>query len=197
MLSNSRKFAFIDAEFTGEHQRTTLVSLAVVGSDKQQIYLTFDGYNCEQVTPWLQENVLRYIDPKSCVSYLEGYRQLSAWFENYAQGAMVSLVSVGKTLDLILLFELWHQKYPERKYFHNLYCLPDYLNHSAHFDLPTIFWLAGLSPDLDREELVAGAISGQRHNALYDALVVRECFNRCVTRQNFPVLFSPIATFPS
>lgn len=189
MPSKPRKFAFVDAEFTGEHQRTTLVSLAVVGTGDEQIYLTFDGYDHDQVTPWLEENVLGHIDPASAVSYVEGYRRLAAWFEGYSAGELVSLVSVGKTLDLVLLFELWHHAHPERKYFHNLYCLPDYLNHSAHFDLPTIFWLAGLSPDLDREKLVEGAIHGRRHDALYDALVVRECFNRCVTRQNFPALF--------
>lgn len=189
MLCEPRKFAFVDAEFTGEHQSTTLVSIAVVGSGDEKIYLTFNEYDRDQVTPWLEENVLKLIDPGSCVSYKEGYRQLSAWFENYAQGASISLVSVGKTLDLVLLFELWHHGYPERKYFHNLHCLPDYLNHSAHFDLPTIFWLAGISPDFDREKMVDSVIPGCRHDALYDALVVRECFNRCVLRQNFPALF--------
>lgn len=189
MPNKPKKIAFIDAEFTGEHQKTTLVSLAVVGTGDEQIYLTFDGYDRDQVTPWLEENVLRCIEPGSNVSYVDGYRRLAAWFESYSDGEPVSLVTVGKTLDLVLLFELWHHAHPERKYFHNLYCLPNYLNHSAHFDLPTIFWLAGMSPDLDREELVAGAIQGRRHNALYDAKVVRECFNRCVTKQNFPALF--------
>lgn len=188
MPSSPRKFAFLDAEFTGEHQRTTLVSLAVVGSGDEQIYLTFDGYDRDQVTPWLEENVLRHIDPASAVSYAEGYRRLASWFESYSAGEPVSLVSVGKTLDLVLLFELWHHAHPERKYFHNLYCLPDCLNHSAHFDLPTIFWLAGLPPDQNREALAVGKVAGHRHDALYDATVVRECFRKCVTTDNFPGL---------
>jgi hypothetical protein len=189
MPSKSRKFAFVDAEFTGEHQSTTLVSLAVVGTGDEQIYLTFDGYDRDQVTPWLEENVLVHIDSALAVSYVEGYRRLAAWFEGYSAGEPVSLVSAGKMLDLVLLFELWHHAHPERKYFHNLYCLPDYLNHGAHFDLPTIFWLAGMSPDLDREELIGGTIRGRRHEALYDALIVRECFTCCITRKNFPALF--------
>jgi hypothetical protein len=190
MLSNSRKFAFIDAEFTGEHQKTTLVSLAVVGDCDEQIYLTFNGYECDQVTPWLEKNVLRLIDTSKSVSYADGYKKLSSWFDEYSAGDLISLVSVGKTLDLVLLFELWHHGNPDRKYFHNLHCLPEYLNHSAHFDLPTIFWLAGLSPDLNREEL-AGQVTGHRHEALHDALVVRECFRRCIDPQRFPILFKP------
>lgn len=188
MLSNSRKFAFVDAEFTGEHQRSTLVSLAIVGTGDEQIYLTFDGYDHDQVSPWLKENVLSHINPALAISYVEGYHKLATWLKQYSAGKPISLVSAGKTLDLVLLFELWHHEYPGRKYFHNLYCLPEYLNHSAHFDLPTIFWLAGLPPDLDREAF-AGQVSGYRHNALHDALVVRECFRRCVNPQRFPLLF--------
>jgi hypothetical protein len=189
MLSSPRKFAFIDAEFTGEHQRTTLVSLAVVGLGDEHIYLTFNDYDRDQVTPWLEKNVLADIDSSYSLSYDEGYRLLDTWFNNYSQGDQISLVSVGKTLDLVLLFQLWHYGHPHRQYFHNLYCLPSCLNHSAHFDLPTIFWLAGLPPDQDRDVL-AGVIPGNRHNALHDALVVRECFLRCLHKSNFPKLAS-------
>ncbi len=189
MTHKITKFAFCDAEFTGEHQYTSLVSIAIVGIEDEQIYLTFNGYQPEQVTPWLKKNVLAHIDSDSSISYSEGYRQLSSWFDSYSQGDQISLVSVGKTLDMILLFQLWHQAYPQRKYFHNLYCLPPYLNHSAHFDLPTIFWLAGISPDLDREKYIGNTIHGIRHDALYDALVVRECFKRLVTKTNFPSLY--------
>ena len=186
MANSPAKFAFIDAEYTGEHQRTTLVSLAVVGTGTEQIYLTFHEYDRDQVTPWLSENVLARINPSGSISYKEGFCKLSKWFEAYSGGDQVSLVSVGKTHDLVLLFELWRYAYPERNYFHNLYCLPACLNHSAHFDLPTIFWLAGMSPDLDREDFVNGAVRGKRHEALYDALVARECFRACVVRSNFP-----------
>ena len=189
MILNQTKIAFLDAEFTGEHQNTTLVSLAVVGMNDEEIYLTFHGYDKDQVTPWLQANVLSHICSNTTVDYKEGFSKLSSWFNEYSNGSKVSLVSVGKTLDLVLLFQLWHYAFPERKYFHNLYCLPDYLNHSAHFDLPTIFWLAGLSPDLDREQYIDCSIRGNRHEALYDALVVRECFNRLITKSNFPFLF--------
>ncbi|RED44294.1 3'-5' exoribonuclease [Aestuariispira insulae] len=178
--------AFIDAEFTGEHKFTTLVSLGIVGEGDEKIYLSFNDYDRNQVTPWLEENVLAHIDERESVSQEEGFRILADWFESYRKKQSVSLVSFGKTHDLILLFELWHKAYPDREYFHNLYCLPDYLNHAAHFDLTTIFALAGLDPDLDRGNFIEHSVSGQRHEALFDALVVRECFMRCMGKGVFP-----------
>ena len=45
---------------------------------------------------------------------------------------------------MIPLNQIYHQGFPNLKYFHDLHCLPDYLNHSEHFDLNTIFYLAGI-----------------------------------------------------
>jgi hypothetical protein len=182
------KFAFIDVEYTGEHARTTLVSFAVVGMGDEKLSLVLNDYDERQVTPWLRANVLTLIDPARSVDRRTAYEQTAAWFEAYSGGDPVSLVSAGKLHDIILLFELWHQAHLDWDYFHYLHGLPPYLVHNAHFDLPTILFLAGLDPAIDREELIGHSIEGVRHDALYDALVVRECFLRCVTRENFPRL---------
>lgn len=177
---NSR-LVFVDAEYTGEHARTTLVSLAAVGEDGEGIEIVFDDFDRDQVTPWLEENVLAHLDMGKAVSRREGWTRLAAWFETYRQGRPISLVSVGKTHDLVLLFELWHFACPERKYFHNLHCLPDWLNHAAHYDLPTVFFMRGLDPGLDRAAFLgAEAPAGRRHEALYDARVARACFYKCL-----------------
>jgi hypothetical protein len=180
-MSAKPRHAFIDAEYTGEHARTTLVSLAVVGEDGESVELVFDDFDRDQVTPWLEENVLAHLDMAKAVSRHEGWTRLVAWFEDYRRGRPVSLVSVGKTHDLVLLFELWHFACPERKYFHNLHCLPDWLNHAAHYDLPTVFFMRGLDPGLDRAAFLgAEAPAGRRHDALYDARVARACFMKCL-----------------
>ena len=170
------KFVFIDAEFTGEHQFTTLVSIALVGEDGEYIHLTFNQYDPEQVTDWLRDNVIRNIEASKSVSYQEGFKSIKKWLENYRENKNISLISVGKTLDIILLFQLWHLDHKARRYFHNLHCLPEFLNHSAHFDLPTIFWMSGIDPEIDRNTLLSHSLPGKRHDALYDARVVRECF---------------------
>jgi DNA polymerase III epsilon subunit-like protein len=180
------KLAFIDTEFTGEHAYTTLISLGIVGMDDESLSLSINEYDRDQVTPWLEENVLCYIDESLSVSRREAFEHVSRWFEEYSAGELVSLVSAGKSVDLLLLFELWHFGFPELKYFHHLHCLPPYLNHRAHLDLDTIFFLAGVDPDVDREEFIDHSVSGKRHEALYDARVVRECFLKCMTAANFP-----------
>jgi hypothetical protein len=180
------KLAFLDAEFTGEHAKTTLVSLGIVGMGDESLSVTFNDYDVDQVTPWLRENVLSLIDESKSVSSSTGYEIVSSWFETYSAGDRVSLVSAGKLTDILLLFELWHFGFPGRRYFHHLHCLPKCLNHAAHFDLPTILFLAGIDPNIDREEFGGDQLTGTRHEALYDALVVRECFRRSVTRENFP-----------
>jgi hypothetical protein len=185
-----RKFAFIDTEFTGEHAHATLVSLAVVGMGGEQLVVNFNDYDRDQVTPWLRQNVLAHIDPNTGVSRAEGFPLVRKWFDSYSAGERVHLVSCGKLLDLLLVWELWHFARPDEKYFHHLHGLPEYFNHAAHFDLPTIFFLAGLDPNMNRTEFVGEKVVGRRHDALYDAQVVKECFLRCVNSANFPKLAS-------
>lgn len=182
------KFLFVDAEFTGEHQKTSLVSLALVGMNDESVHVAFNDFDRDQVTPWLEENVLALIDPSTCVSSAEGFRRVSEFLDVYSSGERVSLVSAGKLTDLILLFELWHHAHPTRKYFHNLYCLPDSLNHAAHFDLNTMFHLAGVDPGTDRAAFAEVDLPGVRHDALWDARIVRACFAKLYTRENFPKL---------
>lgn len=175
------KFAFVDAEYTGEHARTTLVSIAIVGEDGSSVYVAFDDFAREQVTPWLEENVLAFIPPEIYASKLAGWKKIMAFLESYRDGQNISLVSFGKMQDLVLLFELWHAACPEREFFHSLYCLPDWLNHAAHFDMPTIFLMSGIDPNTTREELLGAEMPiGQRHDALFDAVATRACFLKCI-----------------
>lgn len=176
------KFVFVDAEYTGEHAYTTLVSLGLVTLEGDSLYVTLNDYDRDQVTDWLRNNVLPMIDERQSVSSTEAYRTISAWLEAYADGRRINLVSAGLGSDLLLLFELWRHARPDLKYFHALHCLPVYLNHTKHFDLNTLFFVAGIDPDVSREAFVDYSVEGERHNALHDARVVRECFLKLVQR---------------
>ena len=133
---------------------------------------------------WLKKNVLKDIEKEKKYSYAEGFKLIKNWLEKYSSGEPISLVSMGKTLDLVLFFQLWHLDYPQRKYFHNLYCLPDYLNHSKHYDLATLMMAAKIDPDFDRQKLVKIEEKTNRHNALYDAKVVKKVYELCVKNLN-------------
>jgi hypothetical protein len=184
----NHKYLFIDAEFTGEHQKTTPVSFGLVGMDGESLSVVFNDYDRDQVTPWLEEHVLAHLDHDAAVPRSVGWRRIAAFMEEYAGGERIALVSAGKLTDIILLFELWHFGHPERRYFHNLYCLPDYLNHAAHLDLNTMFLLAGIDPSCDRAAFADVEFIGRRHDSLYDARVVRACFLKLFNRENFPRL---------
>lgn len=180
------RFVFLDTEFTGEHVNATLVSLGLVGMNDEHLHVTFNDYAEDQVTDWLRENVLKYIDCSQSVDQKTGLGIVRNWLEQYSRGERISLVSMGKLQDITFLFELYRFDHPERKYFHYLHCLPDYLNHAAHFDLATMFYLAGLQPDLDREAFAGVKLEGVRHNALYDARIVRACFLKLIHSGHFP-----------
>ncbi len=170
------KIVFVDAEFTGLHAATTLVSMGLVTFEGAPLYVSFNDYNRPQVTEWLQDNVLNLIDERMSVSTPEGFRRIADFLEGYAQGDPITLVSAGKAFDLILLFELWGARCPSGTAFHWHQWVPGYLCHRAHLDLDTLFVACGIDPDVDRDVYVGHAVSGTRHHALYDAQVVRECF---------------------
>ena len=105
------------------------------------IHLTFNQYDPEQVTDWLKDNVIRNIEASKSVSYQEGFKSIKKWLENYRENKNISLISVGKTLDANFTFPIVALDHKARRYFHNLHCLPEFSTHSAHFKLPTIFWM--------------------------------------------------------
>lgn len=170
------KLVFIDTEFTSLHAFTTLVSVGMVGLDGREHYVSLNDYDRDQVTPWVRDNVLSQIDPFKSVSSLEALKLTKSFLESYGAGEKISFVTPGKCSDLALVFQLWHAEFSERKYFHFLDCLPSYLTQREHFDLDTLFFAAGLDPNLERESYISAPNRSEKHLALYDAKVVRLCF---------------------
>ena len=174
------KLVFLDAEFTGEHVYATPVSFGLVTLDAKELYITLNDYDKDQVTDWLKENVLSKIDAKKSIGKKEAYLKISLFLKNYSLGEKIILVSAGKMMDITLLFQMYHQEYPELKYYHHLHYLPDYLNHAEHIDLNTMFYLAGIKQPINRENYAGLGIKNQKHNALYDAKIVRACYLKLI-----------------
>lgn len=187
------KFVFIDAEYTGEHAYTTLVSIGLVTLEGEALYVTLNDYDEEQVTPWLRQNVLSLIDQTLSVSSAEAYLRVSAWLKRHSGGEPIHLVSAGLGSDLLLLFELWKHSSPGARYFHALHHLPPYLNHAQHFDLNTLMFLVGGDPNSERESFLGRPTSSARHNAMHDAMVVRECFLRLMDSKELHRLSEQLA----
>lgn len=49
---------FLDTEFTGLHQSTTLVSLALVAESGEEFYAEFTDYDKQQISLWIEANVI-------------------------------------------------------------------------------------------------------------------------------------------
>ena len=49
---------YFDAEFTGLHKDTTLISIGIVSASGESFYAEFNDFADYQITPWIKENVL-------------------------------------------------------------------------------------------------------------------------------------------
>tara|TARA_B110000027_G_scaffold134165_1_gene165298 strand:+ start:3182 stop:3748 length:567 start_codon:yes stop_codon:yes gene_type:complete len=180
------KFVFLDTEFTGEHGKATLVSVGMVTMDNQTFEINLNDYNKKQVTSWLKKNVLNHLKEEPAYSSKLAFTKISNFLKNYSCGDKISLVTAGKILDLSLIFDLYRfSKKNKSTKFHWLYDLPDYLSHNDHLDLNTMFYLAGLK-NINRENFANLKLKNQKHNALYDAIVVKKCFTKLLNK--FPKL---------
>jgi hypothetical protein len=169
---------FLDTEFTGLHQQTTLISLGLVTDDDRTVYAEFNDYNPKQLNPWLQANVLPYLHFPDCQHYPPtlGDRHLRMksdratiaqtlvnWF---AQFDSVELWADCPAYDWVLFCEL----------FGGSQQLPPGLHYNP-YDLATLFRCAGLDAECDRAQF-AGQTTLQLHNALDDAKLAQACYHK-------------------
>ena len=62
---------FFDTEFTGLHQKTTLISIGIVAETMETFYCELDDYDRDQLNPWLIENVIDNLKHKK-IEYIAG-----------------------------------------------------------------------------------------------------------------------------
>jgi len=175
---------FYDSEFTGLHQHSTLISLALCAETGDEFYAEFSDFDRGQCDPWLRDHVLAHTrwvgaDPPApfvadegrlrlcCGDRVRVRGELETWLRRFER---VEIWADCPAYDWVLFCELFggalHLPRP-------VFYIP--------FDLATLFRLKGLDPDTDREgfaDLPASANGGPRHNALHDARVARGCYHR-------------------
>lgn len=170
---------FFDTEFTGLHQKTTLISIGLISEDGKTFYWEFTDYDKSQIDPWLQENVINNLTLPTSVLYYGWYNamnvrwpssrvkeQLLNWFSQFSD---IEMWSDCLSYDWVLFNTLmadYSQGYPQ---------LPKDVNYIP-FDICTLFKIKWIDPDISREEF--SGMDGKKHNALYDAEVIRECYNK-------------------
>jgi len=173
---------FFDTEFTGLHQNTTLISIGLVSECGKTFYAEFTDYDVSQVDGWIQENVIGNLtikkfdisadyNPYSDIVNLKGNKEtirqaLRHWLREFKK---VELWSDCLAYDWVLFCQLFGgaQKIPD-----NVSYIP--------LDISTLFKIKGINPDINREEFSELEEDGYKHNALYDAKVIKACYEKLI-----------------
>ena len=175
---------FMDTEFTGLHQNTTLISIGLVSEYGDKFYGELNDYDENQVDEWLRENVIdNLLQENSELQYNDIHivkctgdnntvrNKMNDWFEQIMKTHNENVIEVWSDC-LAYDWVLFNQMYGHAcKIPHFIYYIP--------FDICTLFKLVGVDPDINREEF-SNRNSNNKHNALHDAEVIRSCFDRLV-----------------
>lgn len=170
----------MDAEFTGLHQSTTLISIGLVAEDGEEFYAEFTDYDRNQVDDWLQQNVINncrflpYSNYKlttesqfvSGDGFAGGTAFIRTCLEEWlSQYETVEVWSDCLSYDWVLFNQIWGHAFNIPK---NVYYIP--------FDICTLMKVKGVDPDSNREDIAD--IEGAKHNALHDARVIKACYDK-------------------
>lgn len=179
---------YFDTEFTGLHKRTTLISIGIVSESGEKFYAENENYKENQCGDWIKENVLKYtilggneklserlgkdehttvvIGSKADIRY-----KLKEWLKQFYGVQFVSDVC---HYDMVLLIDI----------FGGAFELPENVSavcHDINQDIAIHYNISDREAlDKSREEIVSelcgNFIAGDKHNALYDAEVIKAIY---------------------
>lgn len=177
---------FFDTEFTGLHQGTTLISIGLVSECGKTFYAEFTDYAITQVDDWLKENVIAKLnhpegDVSDCIvtedrpndMLVYGTRKaIKVYLEKWlSQFDAVEMWGDCLSYDLVLFNQIWGYAFSIPK---NVYYIP--------FDICTLFKVKGIDPDINREQFSELVDGSQKHNALWDAKVIKACYDKLMVQ---------------
>ena len=180
---------FLDTEFTGLRQQATLISLALVSDDHRSFYAEFTDYDTEQVNEWVKAQVIDNLILDG-INQTEGsnwhvkgnhleisraLRKFLAQF-NHSTNHEVQIWADCLAYDWVLFCEL----------FGGAMHLPESIFYMP-FDLVTLLKINNINPDISREEFVQESLENiptkqAKHNALWDAHVLKLCYEKAMNR---------------
>jgi hypothetical protein len=166
---------FFDTEFTGLHQDTTLISIGCYDEDGNAFYAETTDYKQSQVDEWIKNNVIANLVQNGVdlfslearpeigtTSFVK--KELEKWLSSYN---FVEMWSDCLSYDWVLFCQLWGHAFNIPK---NVYYIP--------FDICTLFKVKGIDPDISREEFSGLTKGPEKHNALWDAKVIKACYEK-------------------
>lgn len=168
------------------HKNTTLVSIGLISEDRRTFYAELTDYDEKQCDDWIKKNVLenlytRYpgnVDEAPFIPNLHvGNKQdvskaLSIWLKQFDEVEFVSDVC---HYDMVVLIDLFGDAFDLPK---NV-CATCY---DINQDIAKVYGISQREAfDKSREEILyskykENSVSGDKHNSLYDAKVIRELY---------------------
>lgn len=186
---------FFDTEFTGLRKDTTLISIGIVSDTGDRFYAELTDYDESMCNEWIEKNVLEHLIMSGNVKLEESLaadnktttvigskadicRELMEWLEmdaNFDSDYAAVFVSDVSHYDMVLLIDLLVG---------NAMMLPKFITPACHDINQDIAVMLDLSEkdafDISREQLLAdrgiALPKGQKHNALYDAEVIKAIY---------------------
>ena len=172
---------FLDTEFTGLHQKTTLISLAMITETGLKFYAEFLDYDVRQIDGWIQENVLKHlyhlnkrkkIKSDSLLYSVIGkteyvFEHMVKWLQQF-NSDKIEIWSDCLAYDWVLFCEL----------FGGAISLPDYIDYIP-YDICTLFKIKGIDPDISREKFVESKKTN-KHCSLDDAIIIKQCYEKLI-----------------
>jgi hypothetical protein len=166
---------YFDTEFTGLENGTTLISIGAIDSDGRSFYAELTDYNKDKIDDWLQKNVINNLSKNDEeLKYMadvtvkgtkeEVKKSLTKWLSRYEK---VEIWSDCLAYDWVMFNDIFGHAFNIPK---NVYYIP--------FDICTLFKLKGVDPDINREEFAQLDAEGLKHNALWDAQVIKACYQK-------------------
>lgn len=196
-INQDKLKVFYDAEFTGLHQNTTLISIGLLTENGEYFYAEFTDYDQSQCDDWIKNNVIDNLILKhgSGVS-ISGNNIMVKGPKSYVKGYLLDWLSKYKDSGKHLQFYSDCYAY-DWMLFNDLICddgkalnLPNYIYYIP-MDLSTTMQMHDVDPDITREEFIGYQYiedikqnypfnemgDNFKHNSLWDAYVCRACFS--------------------
>lgn len=193
---------FLDCEFTELSKNGELISIGLVSTDGRTFYAELNDYNRDNVSEWIKCNVIDNLLFDTNIDYCVNAKHLVndtmideandeevtlQYYHGFDTELVGDKAKVGKEL------RKWLEQFDDVQIWGD--CLAfdwmhfiDLIGDTA-FDLPsntsyipqdicTMFEMKCIDPDIGREPFIHNKVFGTKHNALYDAMVIRECYRK-------------------
>lgn len=180
-----RSKVYFDTEFTGLHKNTTLISIGLITENGKTFYAELTDYDSTQIDKWLEENVLSNL---TLTRMKKNTMKMDILGNTFFRGDKKGLKHfLGEWLKLRGPIEMWSDCLAyDWVLFNNIFDHAFNIPENVYYipmDICTVFKEKGIDPDISREEFaeVTEHSKKKKHNALWDAIVIKGCCDKLLT----------------